>query len=405
MRVLVLTNLYPNPFHPTRAAFNRQQFRALATEHAVEVISPISWLDERAARCKGASALPPNRRLVVDGIPVEHPRYFYPPRVLRNWYGHFFRRSARSAFDRACARFRPDIVLGSWAFPDGWAAVELAKRAKLPVVVKVHGCDILRGGAGLESDPGRLRRTVEALRRADGVVAVSRHLADKVVGLGVAAEKVHVVYSGIDSTVFHPGSPDEARARLDLPTDAPTVLFVGNLEPVKGVDVLLDASARVAKTGLKFHLRLIGLGPLKNQLEQRVRELGLEDRVRLLGALPHGQLGDWYRAVSLFVLPSRSEGVPSVLLEASACGTPFVASNVGGIPEVAQAAGGRLVPPGDPAALADAIVAAISTRAAGSVVAPSKTWDESAAELARVLESVVSRNTRPAAREVSALCS
>ena len=110
MRILVLTNLYPNPFHRTRATFNRQQFRALAERHEVRVISPISWVDELAARRKGAPALPRDRRVEVDGITVEHPRYLYPPKVLRGWYGHFFRRSARPAFDRAYVEFRPDVV-------------------------------------------------------------------------------------------------------------------------------------------------------------------------------------------------------------------------------------------------------------------------------------------------------
>src|SRR5205807_2497244 len=84
MRTLVLTNLYPNPFQPTRATFNRQQLRALAARHPVEVISPIAWADELAARWKGHPSLPRDRRVVCDGIPVEHPRYLYTPKVLRH---------------------------------------------------------------------------------------------------------------------------------------------------------------------------------------------------------------------------------------------------------------------------------------------------------------------------------
>src|SRR5262249_10286840 len=132
MRVLILTNLYPNPYQPTRAVFNRQQFRALAEQHALRIIAPLSWVDELAGRARGKGKLP--RQLCCDGIPVEHPRYFYPPRSLRGWHGHCYRRSVRSAFRRAVTEFCPDIVLASWAYPDGWAAVHLARQAGLPVV-------------------------------------------------------------------------------------------------------------------------------------------------------------------------------------------------------------------------------------------------------------------------------
>ncbi|MDB5309376.1 MAG: family glycosyltransferase [Gemmataceae bacterium] len=393
MRILVLTTLYPNPFQPTRATFNRQQVRALAAGHSVDVISPISWVDELGARRKGAPALPRDRTVACDGIPVKHPRYLYPPKVLRNWYGHFFRRSVRAAFERTCAAVRPDVVLAPWAYPDGWAAVELGGRAGVPVVIKVHGCDILCGGAGLDSDPPRMRRTADALRRADGVIAVSRHLADIVIRLGASPDRVHVVYDGIDPTVFHPAPLAEARARLALPLDAPMILFVGNLVPVKGIEVLLDACSLLARRGAKFTANLIGQGPLKGALEAQVQRLGLGAHVRLRGGLPHHQLGDWFRAATVFALPSYSEGVPSVLLEAAACGTPFAASRVGGIPEIAHLAPSRLVSPGDPAALADALASSFAARETPPPRAALTSWAESAAALARALESVASRTT------------
>src|SRR5581483_6433525 len=118
-----------------------------------------------------------------------------------------------------------------------------------------------------------------------------------------------------------------------LPEDRPLVLFIGNLVPVKGVEVLIDACSRLAGRGVRFTACLIGQGPLRGKLEGQIARLGLGECVRLVGGLPHHQLGDWYRAAGVFVLPSYSEGVPSVLLEAAACGTRVVASEVGGIPE------------------------------------------------------------------------
>jgi glycosyltransferase involved in cell wall biosynthesis len=364
MRVLTLTNLYPTPLHPTRATFNRQQVRMLATRHPVAVIAPVAWTEEWAARRQGQASLPRGRRVTCDGITVDHPRYLYPPKVFRNWHGRCFRESVRPAFRRALAEFRPDLVFAPWAYPDGWAAVELGHRAGLPVVIKVHGSDILQ----LSHHPEKSRGTIEALRQADGIVAVSRDLSEQVAALGADPDRVRVVYDGIDPELFHPGPRDAARARLarEIAVQGPVVLFIGNLLPVKGLEVLIDAFGRLAGQGIDFTGLLIGQGPLRSRLEDQVARLGLRDRVRLLGTRPHDRLPDWYRAADLFVLPSRSEGVPVVLLEAIACRTPFVASRVGGIPEIAHLGASRLVPAGDAAALAEAIRAGL----AGRIVPP-----------------------------------
>ncbi len=350
MRILTLTNLYPNPFQPHRATFNRQQFRHLAERHDVAVIAPILWTDEFKARCEGMTWGPAGRRTFCDGIPVEHPCYLYTPKILRSWYGHFFRWSVGSAFRRALDGFCPDLVYATWAYPDGWAAMKLGRRAGLPVVVKLHGSDILT----LCAYPARQRRTEEVLRGADGLVAVSKDIAERVIAFGAAPERVRVVYDGVDSSLFHSGGQKEARRRLGLSSDAAMLLFVGNLVAIKGLDVLLRACELLARD-FEYSCFLIGDGPLRGNLERDVARAGLTDRVRFVGPRPHAQLPDWYRAADVFVLPSRSEGVPNVLLEAAACGTPFVASRVGGIPEIAHLGESRLVPPGDVRQLAGAL--------------------------------------------------
>jgi glycosyltransferase involved in cell wall biosynthesis len=396
MRVLALTNLYPNPFQPNRATFNRQQLRLLATRHSVAVISPIAWTEEWAARRKGAGSLPRDRRVTCDGITVDHPRYLYPPKVLRSCYGRFFRRSVRSTFERALSEFRPDLVFAPWAYPDGWAAVQLGHRAGLPVVIKVHGSDILR----LALHPRRSRGTIEALRGADAVVAVSHDLKERVVAMGADPRRVQVVYDGIDSQLFHPGARDVARARLaeELDLQGPVALFIGNLLPVKGLDVLIEAFGRLARQGVEFTGILIGQGPLRSRLENQVLRLGLQGRVKLLGPRPHDQLPDWYRAADLFVLPSHSEGVPVVLLEAAACGTPFVASRVGGIPEIAHLGASRLVPAGDAAALAEAIRAGLAERPPPRQIHdPARSHSEAVSEMVDLFEEVLAafRRTAP----------
>jgi glycosyltransferase involved in cell wall biosynthesis len=388
MRVLGLTSLYPSPLQPHRAPFNRHQFRLLGERCPVRVIAPVSWTDEWNARRRGAPALPADRRVTHDGLPVEHPRYYFPPRILRACYGHCFRASVRKAFERAVAEFRPDVVHAPFAYPDGWAAVQLGHEFGLPVVVQVHGSDVRL----LDRYPARRRRTEEALRAADGVIAVSQDLADTVVRTGVDPDRVLLAYDGIDPDLFHPGSKAAARARLGLDRDARRLLFVGNFYPVKGADVLLHACHRLRQHGVAFEADLIGQGPEGEALRGLVRRLGLEGTVGFRGAMPQAELADWYRSADVFVLPSHSEGVPNVLLEAMACHTPYVATSVGGIPEIHLPEVGRLVPPNDPAALADTIARELAAppRDADAWPAP-RLRTEAVAEVAEFLEAVVAR--------------
>jgi glycosyltransferase involved in cell wall biosynthesis len=387
MRVLALTNLYPNPYQPLRASFNRQLFRALGEQVPLQVISPIAWTDELATRRKGGD-LPRDRRVTLDGLTVDHPCYLYTPKVLRYWYGSFYRFSVRKTFERALDEFRPEIIFAPWAYPDGWAAVELGHFAGLPVVIKVHGSDI----RVLSHYPGRRRRTAEALQRADGVIAVSKELSRQVANLNVAADKIHVSYGGVDLKRFCPGSPQEARVRLGLPEQGSILLFIGNLVPVKGLDSLVHSCSLLMRSGTEFTCYLIGHGPLRPILERQIERLQLGERVRLMGPRPHEQLPDWFRAASVFVLPSRSEGLPTVLLEALASGTPYVASRVGGIPELSHLGRCRLVRPDDPGKLAEAVRLTLAESEQSTGVAPVheqlRTYEDEASELTTFLETV-----------------
>ena len=382
MRILTLTNLYPNPLQPERGTFNREQLRALTLRHRVEVIAPVAWTEELGRNWRG-TYLPADRRTQCDGIRVEHPRFLFPPKILRSWYGHFYRLSVQSAFERARNRFRPDLVFAPWAYPDGWAAVELGHRADLPVVIKVHGSDILT----LPAYPARQRRTAEALCRADAVVAVSQDLANHVVQLGADPGRVRVVYDGVDASRFHPGP-----ARLEVGGD-PLVLFVGRLVPVKGLDGLLEACTQLAQSGVRFTCGLIGGGPLHSALTGEIRRRGLEGKVRMLGPLPHDSLPEWYRSARVVVLPSHSEGVPTVLLEAAACGTPFVASRVGGIPEIPLRSLDQLVPPGDATALAKALAVCLTAprRAPDERISPTRRLEDAADDLAKLFHELIAQ--------------
>lgn len=351
MRVLAMTSLFPNPYQPNMWSPNRLQLSWLAKQAEVDVIAPLPWTTERRGRKRAGNLLKEGRFRRVDNLMVEHVPYIFPPGMLRGSYGKFYRWSVAQAFHRHVIAFKPDIVFTHWAYPDGWAAVKLGHAHQLPVVIQVLGSDVLL----LHETPSRRPGTVEALQQADGVWAVSQDLARNVKALGVADARIKVIYDGVDTSLFYPGSQQEARDRLNLKISKKMILFIGNIVPVKAIDKLLDACETLHERGVAFHAAIIGQGDQRASLEEHATRLRCHDSIRFYGSMPQETLPDWYRASDVFVLPSYSEGVPNVLLEACACNVPYVASNVGGIHEIADRGQGVLVPSGDLSALANAI--------------------------------------------------
>jgi D-inositol-3-phosphate glycosyltransferase len=178
-----------------------------------------------------------------------------------------------------------------------------------------------------------------------------------------------VIPCGVDTSLFRPGHPVVARAELDL-DDRPTLLYVGRIAPIKGLATLLEAVARLASRGRQVRLLVIG-GDSDDAVDGHqayVRELtcrlGLCDAVDFLGPQPQPALRDYYVAADLVVMPSFYESFGMVAMEAMACGTPVVATRVGGLATtVRDGVTGFLVPEGDAVALAERIDALLPDRA------------------------------------------
>jgi glycosyltransferase involved in cell wall biosynthesis len=292
--------------------------------------------------------------------------------------------SSRRTMRRVMAALRPDCILSYWAHPDGAVAARFAREAQIPSAVIVGGSDVLV----LARRPGRRRRSVvRALEATDAVITVGRQLADAVEALGIPASKVHVVYQGIDDALFSPGPATAARGRLGVPETAKVLVSVGSLVPVKGIDTLLEAMSRLTARQHDVKLYLVGDGSSRGALEALAARLGLQSVVRFVGSVEQSALPDWYRAADLTVLASRSEGVPNVLRESLACGTPFVATRVGGVSEIAAGMSSRLVPAEDPGALADAISRALAEPAEPGArwATGLLTWQQSTQQIMDVL--------------------
>ncbi|MFL5708976.1 MAG: glycosyltransferase [Chloroflexota bacterium] len=175
---------------------------------------------------------------------------------------------------------------------------------------------------------------------------------------GTFADKMRVIHCGVDTSVFQPSEDQTVRTRAH----ALEILQVGSLTPLKGHAVLIDACRSLVAEGVDVHVRIVGDGPLRGDLANRIHSAGLSDRVELLGALDRSAISRLHHDVDVLVAPSvptkagKREGIPVVLMEAMASGLPVIASRLSGIPElVVDGVTGGLVPPGDPSALAAAL--------------------------------------------------
>ena len=387
LRVLAITKIFPNAAEPLSAPFNRQQFAALARRCHLEVMATLPWFPGANLLGKWSSAgkladVPAHE--TIEGIAVTHPRTLFIPRFAHGAWGPLY---AASIAPRLLAlRGKFDVVLGSWAYPDGFAAVVAARVLGIPCVVKLHGSDI----NVITKLPGPRRLSAWALPRAARVVAVSRALGDEVAALGVSRDSISIVMNGVDASLFHPRDRAAARRALGLPEGRPIALYVGNLKAEKGVLDLATAWADVlgnppaASSPL---LIFVGGGPAKGELEQATQRLG--DGVRVVGPQPLASVPTWLAACDVLVLPSHAEGTPNVVLEALACGRRVVATNVGGIPDlITSDVLGALVPARDPKALAVALAHALATPYVPEQVAALGArggWEASAAALHDVL--------------------
>lgn len=341
MKVLFVSTVHPSSAMPTKGTFNRVMLEGLRAEgHDVRAIVPVPWR-EAGRHTFGR----------IDDTWTA--RFWYLPGIMSRWLHHAMRWSMGSTIRGATHGWHPDVVIGYWAHPDGTVASEVARSLEVPFVMMVGGTDI----NVLAKDPARRAIIKATLQAATRVVTIGEALKAEVQALGVPPERICSFRRGIQTETFHRGDRGTARSGLHLPQDGPMLLWVGRMVRVKGLDVLIEAMATLPPDVLPT-LYLLGNGPLQASLERQAQVAGLLDRIIFRGPVAHADLGAWFRAADLVVLPSRTEGVPNVLLEGLGCGTPFVASAVGSIPDLAESPD-WLVPPEDPAALAAGIARAI----------------------------------------------
>jgi len=386
-RVLIITNLFADPFGPTRATFNQQQFSRLREHMDVDIIVPVSfvpivrnplawWRLKRETKARWPYA--------------DYIVYWYIPGIARWLHAFFLMLSLVSQRLPTLLKGRWDVILGSWAFPDAVVATVLGKLKRTPVVVQVLGSDI----NVFTADSLRRRQIVWALNEAQAVVSVSQALVGRMRGLGARDGHMHVLYNGVDHARFHPLDMQTCRQQLGVAMDEEMILFVGNILITKGCGELLDAFAALAASRPRLTLTYVGDGPMRKALQAKVLSLGLSDRVRFPGRVAHEQLNAWFACASVFCLPSYSEGVPNVVLEAMACGKAVVSTDVGGITEVLPDFAGIVIQPQDAPALSKALDQALAAdwdHARIVAYASKFNWEANVAEFSDILRGTFQR--------------
>jgi len=286
--------------------------------------------------------------------------WFHLPEFLENL--EQFRR-------REGIRYR---LIHSHYWLSGWVGAQLGRRWKVPLLHMFHTLGYFKNRAAKvvgEKEPGvRLQVERQLLADADHITASSqREKVDMIWACGARPNRITVVPCGVDIRMFRPLDPVAAKKRLGL-TDKKMILFVGRIDPVKGIDTLLKAMVimnRKMGSGLDAEILIVGGdkdsadysgdGEI-SRLKRLTGELGINDTVTFLGAQRQDLLPFYYSAAEACVLPSRYESFGMVALEAMACGTPVIASKVGGLTSLIQdERSGFVVPEGNERALAERI--------------------------------------------------
>jgi glycosyltransferase involved in cell wall biosynthesis len=349
MKILTFSTLYPHAARPSHGIFVETRLRHLLASGKVEskVVAPVPWFPSRNARF-GEYALHASapREEQRHGIQVLHPRYPLLPKIGMTLTPFLLARAVRPVIERILRGYAFDLIDAHYFYPDGVAAILLGRHFGKPVVITARGTDVNL----IPRYPLPRAMIRWAARHAAGIITVARALKDDLVRVGVPAERIEVLRNGVDLQLFRPIEREAARRKLELTRR--TLLSVGHLIPRKAHHLVIQALRWLPE----MDLIVIGDGPERGALGALARESGVGERVRFVGALAQEELRSYYGAADALVLASSREGWANVLLESMACGTPVVASNIGGTPEVVSAPeAGVLMKERTPEAVAEAV--------------------------------------------------
>ena len=367
--LVIITNLYPLPWEPNRATFNKQQFELLKDDYELSILIPIAFPEWFK-----------HSKMINQSNKVRYVPYFYSPKIGRRFYSVFMFLSILLHSGLWLRKRNPNTIMASWAFPEAVAASWLSRLYNTNFFFKVHGSDINLHGKFL----ARAKQILSAANKAQGILSVSKALANELVNIGVNPEKIQVIYNGVNHQKFG----------LDYPRRGLNhyVLYIGNLKRDKGVMELIEGFNKIKDHHPDLHIVFAGSGVMHDSLVKYVNTQNITNKVTFLGNVDHDELPVWLSNATVLCLPSYNEGVPNVVLESMAAGTPVLATSVGGIPEVLdEVICGKLISPKSSNAVANGLNELLSHQWSREKIkqhASKFTWQKNKIQLIKMLKSI-----------------
>jgi len=396
VRVLVFSSLYPSSTRPSHGIFVETRLRELLKTGEVQarVLAPVPWFFSTNPRYgeKAQMAATPHEE-TRHGLLVRHPRFLVIPKLGMTVAPLLLALASIGPIKRLQREgFDFDLIDAHYYYPDGVAAAALARALGKPFIVTARGTDLNL----IPEYSGPRRRILATAAQAAASVGVCRALMVRLAELGADPAKLHVLRNGVDLERFQPLPRAAARLRLGLPEDGRILLSVGHLIERKGHHVAIEALRSLPQDVM---LVLAGAGEERARLEGLSRACGVESRVRFAGAVPQADLKWHYSAADALTLCSSREGWANVLLESMACGTPVIATDIWGTPEVVAApVAGRLMRERSAAALAESFTALFAdypAREATRRYAEGFSWQATTEGQLRLMRAVVGLEPAP----------
>lgn len=312
-RLLVLTEL----FLPTRggtAVWAAEVYKRLGGKN-IHIVT---------ADVPGADAIDATHPNCIHRLNLQRVAWLRPESLAM--YVRFFAKALLLAL-----RYRFDAIHAFRALPEGAVGWAVARLIRKPVVIYAHGEELTTWGYG-----GKYKAMRFALRHADRVIANSEHTRDTLLAMGIDADRITIIYPGVDIAVFRPGLDGVGlRESLGIRADEKLVFSVGRLSRRKGFDQMVRAVAQLRAEGIPLRYVIAGIGEDAGYLDGLVADLQLHDGVHRVGAVNAVDLPRWLNACDLFAMPNReidgdNEGFGMVFIEAAACGKPSLAGEAGG---------------------------------------------------------------------------
>jgi teichuronic acid biosynthesis glycosyltransferase TuaC len=320
LRVLVFTTVFPHSSAPLHGLFVYERNRHLAKHATLVTVAPVAWYQRLGPRIQ---AHEPHK-----GLRVAHPIFFYLPRFMKILDGCFLFISTLATVRRLHRKFKFHLIDAHFAYPDGFAAVLLGRVLKVPVVLTLHGTEILLL-------PFRMRSALAdwTICSANRVIAVAENLTARALKARLAPSRLTLIPNGVNAVRFAPVDRLTARNRVGTPANGLLMVSVGHVSPRKGFQRVIRILPLLTAQYPTLTFAIVGgagaEGDVRPKLQRLAHELGVAHRVRFVGACSPDGVASWLCAADLFVVASDFEGSPNVVWEAMACGRPVVATRVG----------------------------------------------------------------------------